>query len=200
MISRSGESDHGSESCWTTRWPARETEPRGEYPVVGARRPAALEVAEDDAAGFVSGLILDQLGDDVADPAQADVAERVGLGVDVGRALFGELGAFRHDHDAVILACRPSAFEHIDDVGDVDGDFGDEDIVGRDGDAREAGNPAGVAAHRLDDHDRVCGFRWWFGVRSTASVTMLMAVSKPNVKSVTIRSLSMVLGTPTMGI
>ena len=35
--------------------------------------------------------------------------------------------------------------------------------------------------------------------RSTASMTMLMAVSKPNVKSVADRSLSMVLGTPTIG-
>src|SRR5947207_2771506 len=35
--------------------------------------------------------------------------------------------------------------------------------------------------------------------RSTASMTMLIAVSKPKVKSVADRSLSMVLGTPTMG-
>ena len=45
--------------------------------------------------------------------------------------------------------------------------------------------------------------RRWLSVvvrrRSTASVTMLMAVSKPKVKSVTIRSLSIVLGMPTIG-
>ena len=45
--------------------------------------------------------------------------------------------------------------------------------------------------------------RRWLSVvvrrRSTASITMLMAVSKPNEKSVTIRSLSMVLGMPTTG-
>ncbi len=45
--------------------------------------------------------------------------------------------------------------------------------------------------------------RRWLSVvvrrRSTASVTMLTAVSNPNEKSVTIRSLSMVLGMPTTG-
>ena len=33
------------------------------------------------------------------------------------------------------------------------GHFGDEDVVGGDGDPGEAGDPAGVAAHGLDDHD-----------------------------------------------
>ena len=38
-------------------------------------------------------------------------------------------------------------------MGQIDGHFGDEDVVGADGDAREAGDPAGVPAHGLDDHD-----------------------------------------------
>ena len=46
--------------------------------------------------------------------------------------------------------------------------------------------------------------RRWLSVvvrsRSTASVTMLTAVSKPKEKSATIRSLSIVLGMPTTGI
>jgi hypothetical protein len=45
--------------------------------------------------------------------------------------------------------------------------------------------------------------RRWLSVvvrsRSTASVTMLTAVSNPKEKSVAIRSLSMVLGMPTTG-
>ena len=40
----------------------------------------------------------------------------------------------------------------LDQVGQVDGDLGDEDVIGRRGHAREAGDPAGVAAHRLDHH------------------------------------------------
>ena len=35
----------------------------------------------------------------------------------------------------------------------VDGHLGHEDVVGPDGDARKAGDPARVAAHGLDDHD-----------------------------------------------
>ena len=63
-----------------------QAEPGGEDAVVGAGRPAALEVAEDDAAGLVAGLVLDQLGDGVADAAEPDVAEGVGLGGDGGRS------------------------------------------------------------------------------------------------------------------
>ena len=43
-------------------------------------------------------------------------------------------------------------------MGQVDGHFGDEDIVGAHGDAGEAGDPARVAAHRLDDHDPAVAF------------------------------------------
>ena len=56
-----------------------EAEAGGQDAVVGAGGPAALEVAEDDAAGLEAGLLLDGLGDDVADAAEPDVAERVGL-------------------------------------------------------------------------------------------------------------------------
>ena len=41
-----------------------EAEPGGQDAVVGARGPAALEVAEDDAAGLEPGLLLDGVGDD----------------------------------------------------------------------------------------------------------------------------------------
>ncbi len=62
----------------------------------------------------------------------------------------------------------------------------------------EAGDPAGMSAHRLGDLDPAVALGGGQG-RSTHSVTMLTAVSKPKVKSVTIRSLSMVFGTPTVG-
>ena len=38
-------------------------------------------------------------------------------------------------------------------MGDIDRHFGDEDVVGGDRDPGEAGDPPGMASHRLDDHD-----------------------------------------------
>ena len=43
--------------------------------------------------------------------------------------------------------------QHRAHVVEIDRHLGDEDVVGGDGDAAEAGDPAGVAAHRLDHHD-----------------------------------------------
>ena len=43
--------------------------------------------------------------------------------------------------------------QDADQVGQVDGDFGHQDVVGPDRDAREAGDPARVPAHGLDHHD-----------------------------------------------
>ncbi len=74
-------------------------------------------------------------------------------GLEGGHALVGEPRPFRDDDDPVVLARGPATLEDLDDVGDVDRHLGDEDIVGRDGDAGEAGDPAGMPAHRLDDHD-----------------------------------------------
>src|SRR6185312_7158760 len=106
-----------------------EPEPRGEDAVVGAGSPASLEVAEDDATGLVARLVLDHLGDNIPNTSEADVAEGVGLGGDGGRALVGELGTFGDDHDVVVLAAGPAPLEDVDDMGDVDRDLGDEDIV-----------------------------------------------------------------------
>ena len=48
-------------------------------------------------------------------------------------------------------ARRPG--EHADQVGQINGYLRDENIVSADGHACEAGDPAGVPTHRLDDHD-----------------------------------------------
>ena len=85
-----------------------EAEPGGEDAVVGAGRAAALEVAEDDAAGLEAGLVLDLLGDDVADARRGGRGRRGRCSVVEGDdALVGELGPFGDDDDAVVLALRP---------------------------------------------------------------------------------------------
>ena len=47
-------------------------ESRGEEAVVGDRRPPTLNVPEDGGAGFDTGSLLDLVGDDFADPTEAN--------------------------------------------------------------------------------------------------------------------------------
>ena len=85
-----------------------EAEPGGEDAVVGAGRPAALKVAEDDAAGLDPGLLLDRLGDRRrAMPPRRRLPKGSVASSRVSGPSLGELGPFRDDHDAVILAGSP---------------------------------------------------------------------------------------------
>jgi hypothetical protein len=49
---------------------------RGQNAIEGAGRAAALNVSEDDGAGFIAGTFFDFAGEDVGDAAELDVAER----------------------------------------------------------------------------------------------------------------------------
>ena len=66
---------HGAELLLEDQAAGAQAEPRGEDAIVGAGGPAALDVAQDDAPGLVARLVLDQLGDGVADPAEGDQAQ-----------------------------------------------------------------------------------------------------------------------------
>src|SRR5262249_33983355 len=98
-----GEGDHCPEALLEGELTGGQAEAGGEGAVVGAGRPAALEVAEDDATGLKPGALLDELGDEVADAAEPHVAEGVGLSGVVHGAPLGELGALGDNDDAVIL-------------------------------------------------------------------------------------------------
>jgi hypothetical protein len=122
-------------------------------------RPSAspLDVAEDRDPRIDGRAHLDLSGDDVADAAQADVAEGVllaRLGDQAGVLGPGPLG---HDDDAEHLAALAAALDLGADLVEVEGELGDEDDVGPAGEAALDGDPAGVAAHDLDDHDPVMG-------------------------------------------
>ena len=131
----------------------------GEHAVVGRGGASALGVAEVDAAGLVAGTLLDLFGEDLADAAEADVAEGVELGADRGLAgVFGELCAFGDDDEGEALAALPAGLEQANDVVEVDGSFGEEDDIGTAGDAGGDSDPAGIAAHDFDDLDARVGF------------------------------------------
>ena len=69
LASRQG--DHGAEAILEDQPAGGEAQPGGQDAVVGAGRPAALEVPQDDAARLEPGLLLDGFGDHAADAAQA---------------------------------------------------------------------------------------------------------------------------------
>ena len=130
-----------------------ESQPGGQDSVVGTGRTAALEVTQDDATRLEPGLLLDGIGDHRADASESRIAERVGVIIERERTAVGEPGPLGDDHDAVLLPLRPPSRQDADQVGQVDRHLGHEDVVGARRDPGEAGDPARMAAHRLDDDD-----------------------------------------------
>ncbi len=63
--------------------------------------------------------------------------------------------ALGDDDDREAAAALVAAAQVRDDLLDVERPLGHEDRVGAAGDARVRGDPAGVAAHHLDDHHAV---------------------------------------------
>jgi radical SAM protein with 4Fe4S-binding SPASM domain len=135
-----------------------------EEPFCVSGRTAALDVTENDGAGFETGALLDLAGEDLADSTQAKMAEFVAADIlqNGGTALHvsaaGKLGAFGGNHDAEITATGVALANQLGDLIDVEGDFGDEDDVGAATDAAVSGDPAGVTAHDFDDDDAVVRF------------------------------------------
>ena len=108
----------------------------------------------------IPGALLDLVLERDADPAEARVAEGVSGGAlqRVQRA-FARGGALGDDHDregapALVTAAQVGAH-----LLDVERALGHEDRVGAARDPGVRGDPAGVAAHHLDDHHAVVGLR-----------------------------------------
>jgi hypothetical protein len=156
-----------------------QAEAGGEHAVVGRRRAAALDVPEHGRPGLLAGAPLDLVAEQLPDAAQADVAERVEL-PRTGRhaALLGHR-ALGDDEDRRELAGE-AGLDVLADLVDVEGPLGDEDDVGAAGQAGVQRDPAGVAAHDLDDERPVVGLGR--GVQAVDGVDAICtAVSKPNV-------------------
>src|SRR5579872_3714937 len=86
--------------------------PGGEHTIEGTGRAAALDVSQHHRAGFESGAVLDFASENVADTAQAHVAELIlAQFANDGRAVLwihiaGELGTFGNHDDAEVTAAR----------------------------------------------------------------------------------------------
>ena len=136
-----------------------DAEAGAEHAVVGERRAAALDVAEDRHARLEARALLDLALEHDGDPAEPRVAERVRAAVlapDVPVLRGRPLG---HDDDRERGAVGLAALEPLADLVEVERPLGHEDHVGAAGEAGVAGDPAGVAAHHLDDDHAVVRLR-----------------------------------------
>ena len=129
---------------------------------MGGGGAPALDVAEDGLSHFKAGGFLNFSGDDGAHPAQLHVAE--GVELIGGKHLLGLTGAeehrgpFAHHDHREGLASGLTAFDHLAQILDGQGELGDEDGVSSPGHPAHKGDPAGMAAHDLHHHHPVVGF------------------------------------------
>ena len=90
----------------------------------------------------------------VADAAEPDVPERVELAVGEDHRALGRRGTLGDHDDRRVVALEPR-LDVLADLLDVERDLGDQDDVGAAGHAGVQRDPAGVAAHDLDDEGAV---------------------------------------------
>ena len=115
-----------------------------EHAVVGGGHTTTLGVAQVDGAGLITGLLLDNLSERLADAGEAGMAEGVYLRRTDDLADFRQMAAFSDDDDAIVLAVIVVVLEQGADVVDVDFFLGYQDDVGAAGNTGGVGDPAGV--------------------------------------------------------
>ena len=119
---------------------------------MGVGRPAPLDVAEHDRPRVQAGHVLDPVGQRLAHPdlGEQAVAELVGRDLSVVGLQLDALA----DHDDGVAPARagPGCARRPPRRRRA---LGDEDLVGPAGEPRVERDPAGVAAHDLDDDDPV---------------------------------------------
>src|SRR4029077_2513634 len=128
--------------------------PRREHPVPRGRSAAALYMTEHGDARLEAGALLDLPPERLAAAALAEdhVPELILL---TAVREPGQLAALADDHDGEVLPAGVPLPDRLRDYLEVDLARRHEDLVGPPGDAAHHGDPTGLTAHHLDDHDAV---------------------------------------------
>src|SRR6476469_1135331 len=146
--------DHHAEVAVLHRVRRVQAEAGGEDAVVRGRGAATLDVPEHDRTRLLAGARRDLLGEPLADAAETDMAERVLLaGQQLLLAALGQRALGDHD-DRRVLTLEPP-LDPVDDLVDVEVPLRHQDHVRAAGEAGVQRDPAGVAAHDLDDQGAV---------------------------------------------
>ena len=137
----------------------RHAEPRGEHAVEGDGRAAALDVAEDRARGSHSRCAARSRRSSAAPMPPSRAWPNASRCVARASAARPSIGVAPSETTTIekVRAARVAAPQLLADLLDVEGALGDEDRVGAAGDPGVGRDPAGVAAHHLDDHHAVVG-------------------------------------------
>src|SRR5574341_149717 len=129
-------------------------EAQSQQAVERGRAAAALQVSQYERAGLLPGQLLDGVGHAIGDPPEA-----APLAVEIDFAAPLRQRPFGHDDDAEVASLGFSAGDLVTHLLEVEGDFGDEDDVGRAGEARVEGDEPAVPSHYLDDHHPLVALR-----------------------------------------
>ncbi len=148
------------------------TEPRGEQPVNGGGRAAALNVAQDGDAGFEAGQFLKLFGktQGIAGMMHFKLG-KCGLGLflfllGIGLLFFVEgaledggvtpgHGAFGNGDNAEALAVAHALADGVGHGINVVGNFWNENHISAAGNPRTKRKPTGAVAHDFNDHNAV---------------------------------------------
>src|SRR5690606_6405004 len=127
--------------------------------VGGQRGAAALDVAEHGDAGVEPGAAPDLRGHRLAHGAGDDLAVAAVLRLPLHRGALGGHGALGDDDDGERGVGPVPVLEAPGDLVDVERGLGGEDDLRSPGDPGLDGDPPGLPAHELDDHDPVVALR-----------------------------------------
>ena len=130
-----------------------------QHPVEGGRRTTTLNVAQCGGTHVVAEAFLNFVANDLANTIKHLVAELVdGAFGEVHGAGLGQC-TFGNNDNAVFFAQLESSLHCLGYFGNIEGGFGDNDVVGAASHAGVQGDPPHVSAHDLHNHHPVVGFR-----------------------------------------
>src|SRR5215471_21364055 len=150
---------HHAERAVVHRVDGVDPEPRRQHPVECRWGAAALDVPEHRGPRLLAGALLDLVGEDLPDPTEADMAERVEPLVRQGQVVFLLRPRALGDHDQRRVAVLEPVFHVRADPLHAERPFRDQDHVGAAGHPRVQRDPAGVPPHHLDDQRAVMALR-----------------------------------------
>ena len=124
----------------------------GQHPIEGGGCASALEMTEHDGADVAAQPRRHLAGHDLADPPKPHLPLPVWLIGVVDGSTAGQHRPLGGHHEREPLALRLPLENLAADTLERQRNFGQEDDVAAAGDARVEGDPAGMAAHHLENH------------------------------------------------
>jgi hypothetical protein len=131
------------------------TKAQRQKPIKSGWLSSAQEMTQDDATSFLTQTLL-QFGRHLMANATQALSAPSFMGYDY-RIATSRMGTLGNDDNGERPATLRPGLDLIDDFHDVVRYFGDQDYVGRGGDAGVQGYPSGISPHDFNDHHALVG-------------------------------------------